>query len=528
VNRAIAVYLIFWSAIGSRPLSAQTGASGAAITGLPISTAVSRALAAGTRDSSGRPPEKYWQIHPAYSIRARLDPSSALVSGTETIHIRNASPGALDRIQIRLDQNRFRRGTPGLAEANATDGMTITRLAVDGQTAPIGSRGSTLPQLSGTHRTSETLRLATPLTPGAAVTLEIDWHFAVPLDDSSTAIRQGRWGRDVFQIAQWYPRIAMFDDLNGWDTTSYSGEVEFFNPFARFDVRIDVPAGWIVGATGSLQNERQVLSPRTLQRLRRARASDSTVTIVAFGERGATAGGDGRLTWAFVADSVSDFAWGASQRYTWRSSRIRTGGTVPVQLHLLYTARNARAFDTADVAMRRELSTNSSIILPYAFPQHTLLDGPEGGMEYPMLTMSNGDLRRGHELWHQWFPMTVGTNETWYSFMDEGFATYLAGLSRHDPSQRSIRRSLLVPLIWPDDREPPSSLAAINGYSRPTEMFLALEALVGRAAVLHALSVYATEWRFKHPTPWDFMFTMNRVLGRNLDKFWYKWIFTPD
>ena len=496
---------------------------------IPIPPSIARAIAAGTRDSAGHPGPRYWQIMPRYRIDARLDPATARLTGRETVLLRNTSPAPLQYIVLRLDQNRFRRGTPGDTVPPATDGMTVTRLAVDGRVAQIGGAGeASRPSLSGTRTTSETIALARPLLPQDSVRLEIDWHYEVPRDDSSSALRQGRWGNAVFQIAQWYPRIAMYDDLNGWDTTSYGGEVEFYNPFARFDVNIDVPAGWLVGATGVLVNPADVLSARTLQRLEEALQTDSTTTIAAERERGVTRTGD-RLTWRFRADSVRDFAWGTSDTYMWRAARATIPGRDAIIVHMLFTRRRAAAYDSVAKIVRRDLAFNSTLMGPYPYPQHTLLDGPEGGMEYPMLTMSDGT-RLDHELWHQWFPMVVGTNETWYSFLDEGFAAYLTGVRRAhaigagERASRSGSRG--APLIWPDDREPPGPLAAVSGYGRPVEMFSALEEVVGRQVLLNAIRTYATEWRFKHPSPWDFMFTMNRALGQNLDDFWFQWLFT--
>ena len=502
---------------------------------LPMSAAILRAHAAGTRDSTGRPGPLYWQLRTHYSIDARLDPTSSTVAGHGIIVLHNTSPMPLATIQVRLDQNRFRRGSSAdVAAPNPTEGMVVTRLTVDGQSAAIGPRApSDTPVLSGTGMTSERITLVRPVSSGDSLVLEVDWHFEVPLDDAGTGLRLGRWGNDLYQVAQWYPRIAMFDDLHGWDTTSHTGNAEFYNPYGRFDVRLDVPAGWLVGSTGVLVNAEEVLTPRTRERLARVLESDSVITVVGHDDRGAgraTLGGD-RLVWRFVADSVSDFAWGASERYLWKATRVQVPGRDPIPAHVLYTSANAGNFESAGAQLRHDLAFNSDLIMPYAHPQHTLLDGPEGGMEYPMLTMSNGRALT-HELWHQWFPIMVGSNETWYSFMDEGFATFLAGetaaarsgRARSVPATRGGRTA--APLIWPDDRGPPHLFAGVYGYGKPAEMFAALGEMVGHRAVLDALREYAIAWRFKHPSPWDFMLMMNGSLERDLSEFWYVWLFT--
>jgi hypothetical protein len=500
-----------------------------------MSAAIQRAHTAGTRDSTGRPGPNYWQLWTEYTINARLDHVTSVIIGSERVVVHNNSPFPLTFLQLRLDQNRFRPRTP--PDRNVpipTDGMLVTRLVVNGEEATIGpSETATRPALSGTRGTSERITLARPVLPRERLQLEIEWQFEVPLDDQGSSLRLGRRGTYLYQVAQWYPRVAMFDDLNGWDLSTYDGNREFYNPYGRFDVRLDVPAGWLVGATGTLQNPDEVLTSRTRERLAQVLQTDSMVTVVGLTERGpgeATPLGD-RSVWGFVADSVRDFAWGTSDRYVWKAMRVEIPGRGPIPVHLLYTSTHAAQYETAAVTLRHDLAFNSSLIMPYAYPQHTLLDGPERGMEYPMLTMSDGS-GLGHELWHQWWPMMVGSNETWYSFMDEGFATYLARVTAASrsgtvPSYRPPSRNrATVPLIWPDDRGPPDVIANAYGYGTPTRMFSALGDLNGHATVLRALSDYAKAWKFKHPSPWDFMFFMNQALERDLSHFWYTWIFS--
>ncbi len=505
---------------------------------IPVPAAIERAYAEGTRDSTGRPGPDYWQLQTDYDLHVRLNPITSIVHGRGIITLHNGSPRPLRTVHLRLDQNLFRGGDSSHRNLpTRTDGINITSLLVNGRLAAIApGEDEAPPYLSGTRNTAERIVLAEPAAPESSVKLEVEWYFEVPLDNAGSALRQGRLGNDVYQIALWYPRVAMFDDLNGWDTSAYDGSVEFYSPYGRFDVRIDVPAGWLVGASGVLQNPEEVLTPRTRQRLASVLETDTVVTIVGQGERGpgkATAPGD-RVIWRFVADSVRDFAWGASPRYMWKSIRVEVPTRGPIPAHMLYTAANAHAYEIATEILRHDLAFNSSLIMPYAYPQHTLLDGPEGGMEYPMLTMSDGT-RLNHELWHQWFPMMVGNNETWYSFMDEGFASFLAGYSvsartGSAPDCRSVGGGpeMEAPLIWADDRGPPSVLATLYGYRRAPRMLCALAERFGHEEVLQALSQYAKAWRFKHPSPWDFMFFMNQVLGLDLDGFWYQWIFSTE
>jgi hypothetical protein len=518
--------LMVMIAVVPTPAAAQIAEERARI---PIPPAIRAAYAIGTRDSSGRPGPHYWQLHHSYRIRAELDPATARVSGSARVTFRNGSPAPVSSIVLRLDQNRFRRENVSPSDApHATDGITLTRLVVDGAIATKGSAQRGTPALTGTTKTSERIVLARPIAPRDSAVLHLDWSFEVPPDNARNALRMGRWQTRLFQVAQWYPRIAMLDDLSGWDTTSYTGAVEFHNSFSQFDVELKVPSGWLVGATGVLQNPNDVLSFRTRNRLAAALASDSAVLIARPGEDGATES-NSVLAWHFVADSVSDFAWGASPEYSWYASGVDVPGGNRVLAQFLLSPGNAAGAQRVSDVVRHDLMFNSSVLTPYPFPQLTLIDGPETGMEYPMLTMSNG---RGldHELWHQWFPMTIGSNETLYGFLDEGFATFLAGVTNAGRQNRPyVARpprgvGTGVPLIWPDNRSPPA--ANIASYSRPALMFAALIEMMGREKVFAALRGYVQTWSFRHPTPWDFMFSMNHGLGRNLDAFWHRWIFS--
>jgi hypothetical protein len=519
---------------------------------MPITNMMRRALEAGTRDSTGRPGRDYWQLRTDYSIRTRLDPATSTVTGSETVVIHNTSPSPMPFIVLRLDQNIYRedavraRGVPEI-----TGGMTISRMLVDGRAvvrdAPPARRGvgrepepPAVPTASGLDQTVARIMLPAPIAPGAHVTLEIDWSFRVPRVDGGRGLRMGAWPDSLFQVAQWYPRVAKFDDLRGWDAEPYLGPSEFYNNFGSFDVRIDAPAGWIVGATGVLKNPEQVLTAAARERLARVLDSDETVTIVGADERGpgrATAGGD-RLVWHFVADPVNDFAWSASDRYIWDATRATIPELGAIPIHMLYTPGRAQSWSRAPGILRHALEFYSELWMPYAFPQLTMADGPETGMEYPMFIMS-GIGAADHEVGHEWWPMMVGTNETWYGFMDEGFNQYmniLSGAARagETPSLDGLGQRYgsisgnenEAPLMWNANHG--GSMYSFQAYSKAPLMLSMLGGIVGDTAVWRAMSEYAKAWRFRHPTPWDYAFFMNHALGEDLSWFWYSWLFTTD
>ncbi|MFQ6045793.1 MAG: M1 family metallopeptidase [Gemmatimonadales bacterium] len=520
---------------------------------IPLTNMIRRAFAAGTRDSTGRPGPNYWQLWIDYHIQAKLDPATHAVTGTETAVIHNTSPEPMENIVLRLDQNIFAPNAVRLRPVpEITDGMAITRMTVNGEPVDLNPpprrfrRGGEPPEVRlaayGTGQTSANITLPTPIPAKGEATIEVERSFRVPHARGMRGLRMGAWGDTLVQIAQWYPRVAVFDDLRGggWDTEPYLGPSEFYNNFGSFDVTIEVPAGWIVGATGVLQNPDEVLTEAARERLSHVLESDSTRTIVGAEERGpsrATAAGE-RLRWHFVADTVGDFAWAASDRYVWDATRatIPGGGRIPV--HIMYLPGNAEQYREAGPIARHALEFYSGLWMPYAFPQLTMVDGPDRGMEYPMFIMS-GVGAADHEVGHEWWPMMVGVNETWYGFMDEGFNVYMNRLSRahlsgEEPDLDGMGQS--YGQISGDEREAPLMWNANYGgpmyrfqaYSKAPLMLSMLGGIVGDTAVWRAMSEYARAWRFKHPTPWDYAFFMNNALGTDLSWFWYYWLFTTE
>ena len=504
---------------------------------LPLTPSIRRAYAAGTRDSTGAPGRRYWQQRVDYRIDATLDAPSGMLNGAETITIHNTSPDTLKQVVIRLYQNYFKAVTErNDYVTDITDGIVIERLAVNGSSIALTDR----------TRYSVNSRIATitplaPVLPGADVTIETAWHFVVPrVDTTARAERMGRFGTYLYQIAQWYPQVAMYDDLRGWDLDQYRGYAEFYNQFGSFDVRITVPGGWLVGATGDLQNPAEVLSQRTRDRLALAMQVDTTVHVLTTAERGHDATAPGAsLTWHFSAPNVNDFAFATSRDYVYDATHANIPGKGMIPVGVLYLPQHT-AYATNNTAQygRFALEHHSAFLFPYEFSQGTIADGPETGMEYPMIIFNGSSLGvTVHEFGHEWFPMTVGSNETRYGWMDEGFNEYIDAWAVADRSHASFnldsraagyRRvagtELEAPMMWPTDYAGPNAGTAT--YSKAPLALHALGGVVGDSAVHLAFARYAGTWRFKHPTPWDFFMSMNHSLGRNLDWFWYQWFFT--
>jgi hypothetical protein len=350
-----------------------------------------------------------------------------------------------------------------------------------------------------------------------------------------------RWADSLYQPTQWYPRVAVYDDLRGWDQELYLGPSEFYNNFGRFDVRLDVPAGWVVSGTGVLQNPQEVLTPRARARLARVLDSDSITTIVGPTEVGpgqSTAAGD-RLVWHMVADSVNDFAWATARQFVWQATRATIPGKGRVPIHMVFLPGRAAQFANAGPIARHALEFYSKLWFPYQFPQLTLQDGPSAGMEYPMVINSNQGAA-DHETAHQWWPMVVSNNETWYGWMDEGFNQYMNVLSDADAEGkppvldglgqsygRTSGNEAEPPMMWNANYAGPQYYG-FTTYQKTPLMLSALGGVVGDSAVIRAHREWANAWMFKHPSPWDYMFFMNRALKQDLGWFWYSWLFTTE
>lgn len=515
---------------------------------VPMTNSIRKAFEEGTRDFSGTPGPNYWQLETDFTIQASLNPSTQTITGSENILVHNNSQDDLNQIVLRLDHNIFRADVPrGFSTpAEQTEGMIVTRLLVNGEEVDLNAppaRRNDPPRLrvSGLTRTVAVITLEKPIKAGATAELEIDWNTKLPGGSDGRGHRMTqRFDSTLFQPTQWFPRLAKYDDLRGWETNDYLGPAEFFNNFGRFDVSLTVPAGWIVSGTGVLQNPEEVLTPKAIQQLSKVLGSDEEITIVGEEERGpgkSTVAGD-QLTWRFVADKVNDFAWATSDRFIWKATRAMIPEKGPIPIHMVFIPERARFFENAASRTRHALEFYSKLWAPYPFPQLTMQDGPSAGMEYPMVINSNQGAA-DHETAHQWWPMMLGTNETRYGWMDEGFNQYMNILSAADAAGEPYDLDGYgqsygmmsgnedeAPLMW-------SANYAGTGYGfqtyRKTPLMLSmLGGIVGDDKVINAIRKYTAVWAYKHPSPWDFMFFMNHELGENLEWFWYYWLFTTE
>ncbi len=552
--RAIGWFAVFLSLL-SVPLAAQDTASPPperAMAPLEVVTSPGfhQAIERGTRTRSGVPGPRYWQQRVDYRIDATIEPSQRLLAGDGTVVYHNNSPDSLSVVVFHLYQNLFAEGALRTRPVPITGGVTLTSLEADGQRLEVDPADNHQTIQRGTIMI---VRLPEPLLPGGEITFRIGWHFTVPAGEGVP--RMGMVDSTTGQIAQWYPQIATYDDIDGWDTHPYLSNAEFYLEYGTFDVSVTAPAGTVVRATGVLQNPADVL-PRTVRdRLDRARRGDEVVHVVTaddFGPGKATLGKPGdSLTWRFHADDVRDFAFAFGDHYLWDATRATIDERAGARTFVETLYRPSAATWTASARMAKDaIETFSRNVYPYQYPHIVATEGLVGGMEYPMIVFvrdfddeSTTDRVIAHELGHMWFPMMVGSNETRYAWMDEGINTFdtIFAAEHYDPSspERSEVRKAYEGYTAHNDIQglsvmsPPDAIAAgdasvgILGYRHPASALLALRETLGAETFDKALHEYAARWLYKHPAPWDFFDTFEDVAGQDLDWFWVPWFYGP-
>jgi hypothetical protein len=491
------------------------------------------------------PGERNWIQHARYTIDASLDSATHTVWGKEHVTYLNNSPDTLHYLMIHLRQNVFRPGSMRIGDAPISSGMRLST---------VNGRGLGKWSVDGTIMRAS---LDRPLMPHDSTSLDIAWSY-VPAETPS----DGREGRDddVYFMGYWYPQIAVYDDVEGWVADPYVLAAEFYMDPADYDVRVTVPRGWVVGATGTLQNGDSIFSAQTRSRLKRARDGASVVTISRPSEAAATfAGTSPTVTWHFTAPDVRDFGWGTSNHYVWDATRALVSDTAQKQdtvdiysFYRLTTAAAAWAVGGARFT-RDAIEQMSSYLWKYPWPTMTSMEGilTSGGMEYPRLTVMQpwsdtlslaGDLM--HETGHMWFPMQVGSNETRYTWMDEGLTQFNEAqgmraiygeprsggrIADSEQGQRLLYTRVAAAgndqvLMRRGDEFPPEFYNIIF-YDKTAQVLSALRGMLGESTFHRAYREYGRRWIGRHPYPADFFNTFENVSGRDLSWFWNTWFY---
>ncbi len=534
------------------PASPGTRASAPGGLAIPASETFDRAISRGTRTRTGAPGSRYWQQWTDYRLKAELSPISKRVTGQGKLTYHNRSPDTLQEVYVHLLHNIFAPGARHNTDVPwSVEGVGLSRVAVQGQELkPVEKEGVGY-EVDGTIMR---IRLPRPLAPGESAELDFSWRLRIPPDG---APRGGQDG-ETFYINYWYPQMAVYDDVTGWQIDQYLGNAEFYMGYGNYDVELTVPEGWLVTSTGKLINPSEVLSAQTLARLDTARHAAGIVRVVTEADRApgksTTTRTDGKLTWRFRADSVRDVSWATSSKYLWDATNAAVGDlngdgradTTAINAFYRPELRGSHWDESARYS-RHSIEFFSRTLLPYPYPHMTAVDGPTscGGMEYPMMTCIGGQWDTlglyevtTHKIGHMWFPMLVGSDEKRHAWMDEGLTQFnqsqaMADFFKGFDDEEINRRNYLnfaesggeVELMRHGDRYPNYGSYGVASYYKPASVLVALRGVLGRETFNKAFTEYARRWLYKHPSPSDLFNTFENVSGRDLDWFWRTWFY---
>lgn len=496
------------------------------------------------RTGAGLPGPDYWQQKVDYRIDASLDPDTHTLTGSQTIRYHNRSPHALTVLWLKLDANLCHPDSkaqslavpPLLFGESVFDfgcrdgtGMTIRRLAAGGRDLSYEVMG-----------TIARVELPHPLPAGARTEVGIDWTLTLP------EYGYGRTGRDgtLYQVAQWYPRVAVYDDVSGWNLAPFLGAGEFYQEFGDFEVALTVPDNFVVTATGSIVNPGAVLTEEQRSRLARADRSEDAVAVITESEARSNRNrrASGTKTWRFAAENVRDFAFAMAPDFRWDASAWNG-----VRIQTFYRPE-AELWEEANRMSWVSIRHFSERLFPYPWPHATTVEGPNDGMEYPMITFVPTETTREalywvltHEFGHEWYPMIVNSNERLHPWMDEGFNTFIDIESvevyfEGEPYAEAISRQPLE--LWAEHAVPGAEQAMAlppdeqhdlfwAAYFKPALMMHLLQhEVLGKERFDRAFREYTHAWAFKHPTASDFIRSMENSTGMDLDWFWRAWVYS--
>ncbi|MEA9411429.1 M1 family metallopeptidase [Flavobacterium sp. PL02] len=526
------------------------------------------------RTASGAPGPAYYQQQADYKIDVELDDKNAKLSGSETITYSNNSPDNLEYLWLQLDQNQAKKNTQTtLAESDkinqvlAVEGFSNKYLK-DGLERGFNiesvkdAKGN--PMSYTINETMMRINLPAPLKAGEKISFSIKWWYNI----NNYRKDGGRSGYEFFEkdknrlyvIAQFYPRMAVYNDVEGWQNMQFWGGGEFALPFGNFDVNITVPADHVMEATGELTNRSEVFTPEQVKRYELAQKSyDKPVVIVTQEEAEATEKGfsEKKKTWKFSAKNVRDFGIATSRKFIYDAMAVKLGGKTVMAASVYPKEANPLWGETSTITVAHTLKSYSSHTFDYPYPKAVSVSAEDQGMEYPMICWNFGrpdengvtskEIKNGmigvviHEVGHNFFPMIVNSDERQWSWMDEGLNSFLEYLAEQEldpnfPSRRGPAKNI-VPYMSGDQKflEPIMSNSETihqfgnNAYGKPaTGLNILREVVMGRELFDYAFKTYANRWKFKHPTPEDFFRTMEDASAVDLDWFFRGWFYSTD
>ena len=507
------------------------------------------------RSGSGQPGPAYWQNRADYKISAALNTKENIVSGSETITYTNNSPDALPFIWLQLDQNLFTRESRG-ALSTPYEGARFGNQDFDGgdviKFVKVIQGGNTVsPKYIITDTRMQIILPAAIKPKGDEIKIEIAWDFKIPEYGSDRMGMQKTKKGVIYEIAQWYPRMEVYDDVNGWNTLPYLGAGEFYLEYGNFDYTINAPADMIVVGSGKLQNPDEVLTSVQQKRLDEAANSDSTIyirTVDEVNKLDSVSTEKNTKTWHFIINNSRDASWAASRAFVWDAARINLPSGRKSLAMSVYPVESASdtAWERSTEYAKASIEYNSKKWFEYPYPVAVNVAGRVGGMEYPGIVFCSWKAFRGrlwgvtdHEFGHTWFPMIVGSDERRYMWQDEGLNSFINIYStlnfnngEYKPRRNSARD--LVPFLLRKDAEPimtfsdviKSPYLSLVAYYKPAAvLYLLREYVLGHERFDYAFRTYIKRWAFKHPQPKDFFRTMNDASGEDLNWFWKGWFY---
>jgi hypothetical protein len=508
------------------------------------------------RSAGGEPGPEYWQNRADYKITATLDTAQHKVTGTVIISYKNNSPDNLKFLWLQLDQNIYREDSRAQATTLLTGGRWANRTFTQGnelKSVEIISGGTTT---KAKYNVSDTrMQVWLPKTLPAktgTIQLKIEYSFEVPEYGTDRMARLNTKNGWEYEIAQWYPRMCVYDDVLGWNTLPYLGAGEFYLEYGDIDYTITAPSNLIVVGSGEVQNPSEVYTSAVMSKIAQAKNSDKTVTIVSADDLNGTSYHPNKptLTWHFLCKQTRDVAWAASKAFIWDAARINLPSGKKALAQSVYPVESI-----GDSAWGRSTEYTKGCIELYSkewyeftYPSATNVAGRVGGMEYPGIVFCSWKAKQGglwgvtnHEFGHNWFPMIVGSNERKYPWMDEGFNTFINGVDtkvfnngeyhRKGDVQKAanymLRKDADPIMTIPDVTQ--QNFLGVAAYQKPgTGLDILREHILGEERFDSAFRTYVARWAFKHPTPWDFFRTMENVGGEDLSYFWRGWFMTND
>ncbi|HWB26449.1 MAG TPA: M1 family metallopeptidase [Chitinophagaceae bacterium] len=498
---------------------------------------ITAAITKETRTVTGEPGKNYWQNTADYNIQVNFNPATRLLQGHETISYINNSPDSLRQIVFKLYPNLYEKGgarASSIEPADVTDGVNIDTLQLDDKLITGRQR-----RINGTNMS---IRLPKQILPHQQVQFSISWSYIL---NKKSHIRTGEIDPGADFVAYFFPRIAVYDDIDGWNMYPYDGNLEFYNDFCHFNVAITVPANEVVWATGNLTNGGDVLAAKNYQRLMDAQKNDALAYII---DNTDLANNDytnhaGEFnTWMYDADDVTDFAFACSDHYLWQSTSLvvdpATGRRTRVDA--AYNPKHKDYYDVIHDARKTvEAMSYQFPKWPYPYPHETVFDGLDQ-MEYPMMVNDNplSDHAQSveltdHEIFHTMFPFYMGVNETKYAWMDEGWATIGEWLISPMIDSTLVDPYGVVPVELSAGKETDLPIITLstesrmsyftNSYPKPAMGYLFVKDMLGDDVFNKGLHYYIQQWHGKHPIPYDFFNCMNAGSGVNMDWFWKAW-----